>query len=413
MSPRDVATCYQIAEYYDNWDEVETSWGAYWSYYEMEMHFYSYFEEYPCYWLGDITDFDSCMDNQRWYEFNNGYGWSAYEDPYYENGETDCREWYEVTDYESCMVKAWMLYRPYNYTYEDYNYIYQYEDTYITCWQLQENRSLSNCQDFAEDYWYMDGEDYYDEYRFFKYFTTHFDSYWQYIDCMDYYLYDCDSDDWDCYDYCRDRANNDEWYEIGWGYWFDYTPFNMHTKEFVDCTQFTTFDYEDCMDQAYYRYSDGDQTYKYGIRHIAYGHFSYHDYWSDSSEWYEFYTDCFEYTAKDYAACITRAEDQNNYKYFARMRQPSAGIDRYENYDLWDNNDGYYYVDCWHYVEVHDAEACLDRAYGDWYRGYQWWTFVDRSYWTDIECFDYYTGTEEEMYDYCLERSQKYLRQYD
>lgn len=81
MSPRDKATCYQIAEYYDNKGEVYTDWEEYWSYYEMPMHFYSYFEEYPCYWLGDITDFDSCLDNQRWFEYDNGY--YAYEDVYY------------------------------------------------------------------------------------------------------------------------------------------------------------------------------------------------------------------------------------------------------------------------------------------------------------------------------------------
>lgn len=58
------------------------------------------------------------------------------------------------------------------------------------------------------------------------------------------------------------------------------------------------------------------------------------------------------------------------------MRQPVGGIDRTEEYDI-DDNDEDYRVDCWHYVEVHDAEACLDRAYGDWVRYYQWWSFED------------------------------------
>lgn len=32
------------------------------------------------------------------------------------------------------MVKAWMLDRNFNYIYESYGYIYQYEDMYTTCW---------------------------------------------------------------------------------------------------------------------------------------------------------------------------------------------------------------------------------------------------------------------------------------
>lgn len=127
---------------------------------------------------------------------------------------------------------------------------------------------------------------------------------------MDYYLYDCDSDDDDCYDYCVYRAYRDFMYGIGWGDWYYYTPFNMHTKEFVDCTQFRKFDYNSCMTWAYWREIYDDQSYDFAIRHIAYGHWSYHDYWSDSSEWYEFYTDCFEYTDKDYAACYARGESQ-------------------------------------------------------------------------------------------------------
>lgn len=103
----------------------------------------------------------------------------------------------------------------------------------------------------------------------------------------------------------------------------------------------------------------------------------------NANNWY--YVDCFEFTNKDYAACLTRATEYDG-PYFKLYEHVSAGV----------------YKDCWTYAATHTYADCETRKdKGDGLKG-----FTNKETTAYIDCWSYQSGTQADLYTACKARSE-------